>query len=269
MKRAGLVLMISAIASISLAAPVLAVAPGNDLYAGRTVIPATPFTDDIDTTEATTDVDDTELTGQCSAPATDASVWYEYTATADGGLLVETLLADYTVGVIVATGSPGAFSVVTCGAFNVSFSASAGETYAILYFDFQEDGVGNGGLLSMRLRDLPPPPTLEVTVAKTGSFHAGTGSATIRGTVTCTGGSEFSKTFIDLQVSQDVGRFRINGQGQATFDCDGESHEWAGEVFPFDGKFAGGKASVRLFAFVCTDSGCVDLEQTATVTLRR
>lgn len=269
MKRAALSLSIVALLSIGLVTPVLAAAPSNDLYAGRTVIPATPFTDTIDTTEATTDADDAELTTQCGAPATDASVWYEYTASVDGALLLETLEADYTVGIIVATGGPGTFSVVTCGPFNVSFSALAGETYAILYFDFQEDGAGNGGSLSLRLRDLPPPPELELTIANTGSFNATTGSAIIRGTVTCTGGDEFSKSFIDLQAWQNVGRFRINGQGFATFACDGVSHEWAGEVFPYDGKFAGGKASVRVFAFVCTESGCAELEDTATVTLRR
>ena len=51
-----------------------AVAPGNDLYGGRTVVGAVPFTDSLDTTEATTD---TDLNVVCGAPATDASVWYE------------------------------------------------------------------------------------------------------------------------------------------------------------------------------------------------
>ena len=269
MKRAGLVLMLSAIASVSLAAPVLAIAPGNDLYAGRTVIPAIPFTETLDTTEATTDALDAEFLDQCAAPATDASVWYEYTASSDVGLIAETFDADYSVGLIVATGAPGSFSVVTCGPFSVSFFAATGETYTILYFDFQEDGGGNGGSLTVGLREMPPPPELEISIAKTGSFNAATGSATIRGTVTCTGGDEFSKTFIDFQVTQSVGRFRINGQGFATFDCDGAAHEWAGEVFASDGTFAGGKASVRLFALACTDSGCDEVELTATVTLRR
>ena len=269
MKRAALVLTIAALASLGLATPVLAAAPGNDLYSGRTVIPAAPFTDTVDTTEATTDSDDTDVGEQCGGPPTDASVWYEHTAPADGGLIVEAWESDYSVGIIVATGSPGSLSLLTCGPGAVVFSTAAAETYSILVFDYQGDGGGNGGSLLLSLRDAPPPPELEVGVGKVGQFDARTGSATILGTVTCTGGDEFSKTFIDLQVSQSVGRFRINGQGFATFACDGETHEWAGEVFPADGKFAGGKASVRLFAFVCTESGCAELEDTATVTLRK
>lgn len=269
MKRAGLVLTIVATASLGLATPVLAAAPGNDLYAGRTAIAPVPFNESIDTTEATTDSDDQEVGDQCGAPPTDASVWYEHTALSDGALIVETYESDYSVGIIVATGSPGSMSLVTCNAGAVVFGSAIGEKYSILVFDYQGDGGGNGGALVLSIRDAPPPPTLEVSIARAGSFDPKTGSATIRGTVTCTGGDEFSKTFIDLQVSQNVGRFRINGQGFATFACDGETHDWAGEVFASDGKFAGGKATVRFLAFVCTESGCAELQDTATVRLRR
>lgn len=269
MKRAGLVLTIAALASFGLATPVLAAVPGNDLYASRTVIPATPFTDSVDTTEATTDADDVEASAQCGAPPTDASVWYEYTAPADGGLIVETYESSYPVGIIVATGSPGSLSLVACNAGAVIFSAALGETYSILVFDYQGDGGGNGGALVLSVRDAPPPPELDVTVSPFGSFNAVTGVATIRGIVTCTGGDEFSKAVIDLQVSQLVGRIRLNGQGFTTFVCDGSSQPWAAEVFSDGGKFGGGRASVRLFAFVCTQSGCADLERTAIVKLRK
>jgi len=52
------------------------------------VVGAVPFTDSLDTTEATTDSDDLS-TDFCGTPAplpTDASVWYEYTAAADGDI---------------------------------------------------------------------------------------------------------------------------------------------------------------------------------------
>jgi hypothetical protein len=269
MKRAGLVLAVMAMATFGLATPVLAAAPGNDLYAGRTVIPATPFTDVVDTSEATTDSDDAEAGNQCGGPPTDASVWYEHTVLADGGLIVETYESDYSVGIIVATGSPGSLSLITCGGGAVVFSTAAGETYSILVFDYQGDGGGNGGSLVLSVRDAPPPPELEFSVAKVGRFNPATGSATILGTVTCTGGDEFSKTFIDLQVSQSVGRFRINGVGFATFTCDGSTQAWFSDVFSDDGKFGGGKASVRAFGFVCTESGCDEMELTAAVTLKK
>jgi hypothetical protein len=269
MQRAVLFLATMALASLGLATPVFAATPSNDLSVGRTVIPATPSTDSVDTTEATTDADDAELVAQCEAPAADASVWYEYTAVSDAGLAITTFDSDYPVGVIVATGAPGGFSVVTCGPGSVAFSSAPGETYAILLFDFQGDGGGNGGSLSMQLAELPPPPELDVTVSPSGSFDPVTGSATIRGTVTCTGGDAYSKTSIDVQVSQTVGRLRFNGQGFTTFACDGGSHPWEAEAFSDDGKFAGGKASVHVFGFVCTETGCDEAELTANVILRR
>ena len=269
MQRPVLFLATLALASLGLATPVLAAAPSNDLYTDRTVIPATPFTDVVDTTEATTDADDAELLAQCNAPAADASVWYEYTAVGYAELSITTFESDYPVGVIVAIGSPGAFSLVTCGPGSVPLSTVPDETYAILLFDFQGDGGGNGGQLAMQLAELPPPPELDVTVSTTGSFDPVSGSATIRGTVTCTGGDSDSKTSIDVQVSQTVGRFRFNGQGFATFACDGNTNAWEAEAFSDAGKFSGGKASVRLFAFVCTQTGCDEVELTAIVTLRK
>jgi uncharacterized protein DUF6299 len=267
MKRAAPVFSIAALLSIGLVTPVLAAAPSNDLYADRTVIPATPYTDLVDTTEATTDGDDAEANASCGAPATDASVWYEFTAAADAGLVVETWESSYSVGLLAAVGGPGSFQTIACGPGAISFATAAGETYAILAFDFDSDGV-NGGSLALSVRDMPPPPELELTIDQVGSFNR-SGAATVRGTVTCTGGDEFSKTFIDLQASQLVGRFQINGYGFATFACDGATHAWAGEVFSDSGKFGGGKASVRAFGFVCTESGCDEQELTATITLRR
>ena len=55
----------------------MAVALGNEVYGGRTVVGAIPFTDSLDTTDSNTNV-------ACGAPATDASVWYEVTADRDG-----------------------------------------------------------------------------------------------------------------------------------------------------------------------------------------
>src|SRR3954453_22476053 len=92
----------------------LAVAAGNDVYGGRTVVGAIPFTDSLDTTEASTDSNDSDVNVQCGAPATAASVWYEVTAVADGGLAADVSSSTYSAGVIVATGSPGSWSLVAC-----------------------------------------------------------------------------------------------------------------------------------------------------------
>ncbi len=269
MQRAALLISIVALASLGLVGPVLAAAPGSDLYAGRTSIVSIPFIDSVDTTEASTDADDAEANAQCGAPVTDASVWYEITATSNGALLVDTYASDYSTGVLVATGAPGSLAVLTCAPGSASFATSTGETYAILIFDDQGDGGGNGGNLGITVSEVPPPPVLTVTIAAAGQFNARTGAATIRGTVTCTGGDESGKNFIDVQVSQSIGRIKFSGQGFTEFACDGTAHPWAVDVLSSSGKFAGGKASVTLFAVACGQGGCDNVDAEARVTLKR
>lgn len=269
MRRTTLLITIVALASLGLAVPVLAAAPSGDLYAARTVIATLPFTASIDTTEATTDGDDAEANAQCGAPATDASVWYEYTATSDAGFVVETNNSSYSAGILVATGSPGSFVVLACGPFSVFVPATSGETYAILVFDYQGDGGGNGGTVDIGVAEVPPPPVLDVTIASSGAFNAKTGSATIHGTVTCTGGDEYGKNFLQVQVTQSIGRIRFTGDGFADFACDGTARTWSAEVFSSSGKFAGGKASVTMYAVACGRGGCDQVDATARVTLKR
>ena len=266
MKRVAFLISIVALLSLGMAAPVLAAVPGNDTYAGRTVIGSVPFGESVDTTEATSDADDAEASAPCGAPPTEASVWYEITAAADGVLLVDVSTSTYAAGVIVATGSPGSLAFVTCGGFAVAFGMSAGETYAILAFDF-EVGAGNGGTLNITIDELPPPPVVELTVNPTGSFNSRTGAATIRGTVTCTGGDEGNK--ISVELTQTVGRFKFFGQGGTLYDCDGTTQPWAAEVFSSTGKFAGGKATVVAQTFPCGTGGCGEGLAERVVTLRK
>jgi len=266
MKRAAFLVSIVALLTVGMATPVLAASPGNDSYAGRTVIGSIPFADSVDTTEATSDAEDAEANAGCGAPAIEASVWYEITAASDGVLVVDVSSSNYAAGVIVTTGAPGSLAFVTCGPFAAAFEAAAGETYAILAFDF-EVGAGNGGTLNITVEELPPPPVLELTVDPTGHFNAWTGSATITGLVTCTGGDEFGK--ITVQLSQTVGRFKFTGEGGAQFDCDGTTQSWTAEVFSASGKFAGGKAAVSVFAFACGLGGCVEGGAERVVTLRK
>ena len=269
MKRFAILMSLSMTASLVAASPVLAATPGNDLYAGRTVIGTLPFSETIDTTEATTDADDVEANNpiSCGAPATDASVWYEFVAANDAQMLLEVSGSDYSTGVIVATGSPGSFSLVTCGPGGAIFSVIAGETYAILAFDYQGDGGGNGGTLQIALDEIPPPPDVLVTVDATGTFNASTGSATISGTITCTGLAD--KGFIDVQLRQTVGRIVISGNGFASFTCDGTTQPWSAEVFSESGLFKGGKASSMTFAGACSRFGCDDDFVERVVQLRR
>lgn len=266
MKRYAILVSLVIASSLAFAAPVLAAPPSNDIYAGATVIGSVPFSESLDTTEATTDADDVAANAACGAPATEASVWYEITPAADGGLVVDVSSSDYPAGVLVVTGSPGSFSLVTCGPGTVAFPTSAGVTYSILVFDFEPGGT-NGGTLNITVGDIPPPPVVDVSVDPTGTFNAQTGSATITGTVTCTGTADFA--YIDVQLRQTVGRFTVSGYGFLEFACDGTTQPWSLEVSPDNGLFKGGRSVAVTFAVACGSFACGEDFEEAIVRLRR
>lgn len=109
------------------------------------MIGSLPFADTVDTTTATTtattdsttDGDDADMNATCGAPVMDASVWYEITATTDGGLIADVSGSGYGAGVLVATGGPGAWTPVTSGPGIVAWPTSAGQTYAVLPIAYQ------------------------------------------------------------------------------------------------------------------------------------
>jgi len=235
--------------------PALAAAPANDTFAGATLV-SIGFSEQLDTSEATTDADDAQLNTDCGAPATDASVWYALQGT-DQGVVVDVSQSDYSAGVLVGVGSQGSLQIVACGPGAVGFFAASGSTYYILAIDDQLNGDGlNGGNLSISFNEVPPPPTIEnFTVNRFGTVNARTGIATISGTYSCTGG-DFIDVFVDAR--QNVGRFTIFGSGEF-FDfgtCDGTSRTWSALVFPANGKFAGGKTLTLNFATSCGAFEC-------------
>jgi hypothetical protein len=252
------------------AAPAFAAPPANDVYAGAVeVTEPLPFIYEQDTTEATTDADDAELNAACGAPATDASVWFTYTPTADRSVVVSVEKANYSAGLYVATGGPGDWQVEACGAPGVVWDAVAGVTYAILAFDYQEDGGGNGGDLILIVDQAPPPPTLDVTVNPTGTFNAKTGEATLTGTVKCDAiGQPVFDAGLEVELSQRVGRLLIRGYGGDMLECDGVTRPWNVVVTGDNGLFKGGKAASVSIAYACGDYQCSDQFIESTVQLK-
>ena len=253
-KSLAMLVGILMILSLAVAGPVAAAAPTNDVYAGREPI-ALGDVVTADTSEATTDADDEELNIPCGAPAMDASVWYEFTAAADGWVVLDVSQSDYSAWVFVALGSPGSFEVLACGPGATIFEATAGETYAVLAMDDQSDGGGNGGSLQLEVAAAPPPPEVSITLNATGRFNKD-GSATISGTVTCSE-APVDFTYIDIFVQQSVGRVRINGYGFIEgFTCDGTTQPWSADVFGDNGIFKGGKALSVSFGVACGEFLC-------------
>src|SRR5919106_5531136 len=174
--------------------------PSNDTFGGATVV-SLGFSEQLDTTEATTDADDAQLNATCGAPATDASVWYAFTAAADGGVVIDVSQSDYSAGVLVGIGTQGNLDTVACGPGTVGFFAAAGTTYYVLAIDDQFDGGGNGGTLRISFNEAPPPPTVDIVVDPVGTVDPRTGVAELTGTYTCTN-ADFIDVFGD--VSQAV-----------------------------------------------------------------
>lgn len=252
------------VTALLLVAPAAAAPPANDTFAGAATISALPFSETVDTTEATTDADDANANANCGAPATEASVWYAFTPATATGVGVDVSASNYSAGVIVVTGSPGSFALVTCGPGAVSFSAAAGVTYYFLAFDDTAGGT-NGGMLQISVSEVLTPEAA-VTVDPTGLVNPRTGVVTVSGTFTCAN-ADFA--FVDASVTQSVGRFTITGFGEAFADpCDGQSHPWSVAVTGSNGKFAGGKASVDAFMFACGAFECATDEAIQNVRLR-
>ena len=264
--RAIAVLTVALLLLTLQALPALAAPPSNDTLGGATVA-SLGFSQELDTTEATTDTNDFELNLGCGAPATDASVWYSFTAAADGGVVVDVSQSDYSAGVIVGYGTPGSLLFTACGPGTVGFTAVAGVTYYILAIDDQLDGGGNGGTLRISINGAPPPPTVDVTVDPMGRVNLQTGVAYLTGTYTCS-----SADLIQLfgEARQVLPRFVVAGSFEFgdIITCDGTVHRWSATVVPQNGKFAGGKAMTVTFAFSCNDFECADDYVEQTVILR-
>ena len=246
--RRLLVAIVAALTIGAAPAAVFAASPGNDTFAGATAA-AIGFSQTIDTSDATTDADDAQLNASCGAPATDASVWYAIDGT-DQGVIVDVSASSYTAGVLVGVGTQGNLETVACGPGLTAFFGAAGTTYYVLAIDDQFDGAGNGGSLTISFASAPPPPTIDFTVNPTGRVNTKTGVATISGTVSCQD-SDFVE--IDVDARQSVGRFVVRGFG-SFFEfgtCDGTSHAWFVDIYPENGKFAGGKALTASFSFGC------------------
>ena len=147
---------------------------------------------------------------------------------------------------LVGTGTDGNLDIVACGPQAVAFFAEAGTTYYILAIDDQQNGDGlNGGTLNLSMYEIVSPTIDTFTVNRYGTVNTRTGVATISGTYSCSN-ADFMDVFVDAR--QPVGRFMILGTGEF-FDfntCDGTTHTWSAQVFPENGKFAGGNRDYGL-----------------------
>lgn len=169
--RFGLVVCIP-LALIVIAAgvyPVFASPPMNDDIETATGIGELPYTDYLDTSEATPGANDPW--SYCHYEVQQATVWYSYTPSVYMQLKASTSGSDYATVTSVYKYDDywGDLSIVTCttGPNDLTFYASSGETYYIMvgaeasseYYGepYPPPGGGYGGYLVFTLEEMPLP----------------------------------------------------------------------------------------------------------------
>jgi hypothetical protein len=247
------------------AKPALAAAPANDEFANATVITSIPYSDSLDTTDATPGPDDSAA---CFGPS--PTVWYRYTAADPIRLDANTFGSAYdtVLTVLVDTGSE--LQHVGCNddtaglQSQVVFDAAAGGTYYFLVGSF--NGLP-GGALSFSLVEAPtPPPPLEVDVEldSRGSVDPRTGNAVVRGTIVC---NQDATASLWGSLRQPVGRTgSLRGEFALGTSCSAQRRGWSATVEPYSGRYVGGTASASAQAYA--SNGVTDASDHDSATIR-
>jgi hypothetical protein len=241
--------MLCAVAFVPLAAGAAsAVAPGNDESTGAVVLSLGDTVQE-DTTEATTTPEDEALNANCGAPATNNSVWYQYSPSIDRTVALDTSASDYSTGLMVFQGTPTADSIVTCGPVAVGLQAQAGATYFIMAFS---DTDTDGGNLVLSLTNAPAP-VMHVSLAKRGlAYHRG--AAKVHGTYVCRHADDFAG--VEAHLLQRAGRLKIQADSGTSIQCDGARHRWSVRLVSQVGTYVRGPAVARVTIFGCGIAAC-------------
>lgn len=105
--------------------------PANDNYGTPREVTALPFSDSVDTRDATTEFG--EPGGSCIYERPASSVWYRYQADADDLLVADTIDSNYPAGITVWTDSVFGLAQVNCSSYGarLAFEVEAGRTYFV------------------------------------------------------------------------------------------------------------------------------------------
>lgn len=170
----------------------------SDSLATATPIAAIPFAAATPTIGATTAAD--EPRPGCTFgtdPATGSnSVWYRYTATADGSLIADTLGSTYDTVLAVWDGAPDAGGIAigcadddfeSSGTLQsvVPFNAVSGHTYYFQAAFYSYPGFGPEPTLVFHLAPPLPPLEASITMDSIGRAAGATGVVEVSGVVTC------------------------------------------------------------------------------------
>jgi hypothetical protein len=244
--------------------PSLAAAASNDDFDNATVVSALPFTDTVNTADATTAGDDPDCVG--NGP----TVWYRFTPSENTRININTFGSDYDTSISAYTGSRGNLNQLACNddaggstQSSLTLDLVGGETVFFMAGAFAS---GPGGNLVVNIDLAPPPLEFGLTIDPVGSVDASTGVATIGGTVTC---SRQAFVSLDGQLLDRIGRIRVEAFFFAFVECDGITR-WEAEVAAQNAFLVGGpvEIAVNASAFDGVTGEPAFAQESATVRLR-
>ena len=260
-------MVVLAVSLVFGASPAPAAPPANDEFSSATVIPALPYSDVVDTSEATSSPDDPDC-----FPGS-PTVWYAFTPATDMRVSANTVGSDFDTTLAVVTGSPGAFTVVACnddfGSLQsaVVFEAQAGVTYYIVGGSCCGPGA-SGGTLHLNVQQAGPPLEAQVSVDSRATVDR-FGTATLTGTISCNQPATGNMYVVLRQYF--ANRVLISGEAFSPLSCTPPGSAFEVSVAAFNGRFSAGKAQVDVFWDVCspTAAECTSGNVTTNLTLRR
>jgi len=247
----------------------LAAPPSNDDIGAAGVVPNTPFTDVVDTTEATV----AEGDSGCGS----ATVWYSFTPEASGRYQLDTFGSDYDTTVALLEGTPGHLTLLDCNDDRSGLQSairadlSAGTTYFIeagTCCGGEVGQVGPGGSLQLNIADAPAPPNIA-------EFEwnririTGLTTASLSGSVSCSDGPGYVYFYGTVRQRQGLNLAQSSFDGSAA--CSAGVSVTATASLDFGSRvLVPKKATVTGVAYACDDFVCGDeIESTAIVPVKR
>lgn len=250
--RVVAMLMIVVTAMLGFTSAAVAEPPLNDHQTNATIIEGIPYTNTIDTIEATKVLEDPICISEADS---DQTVWYSYTPGETTFINANTIGSKYDT--ILSAYEVGLEELVPIACHDdidfynkqsrIRFEAQAGVTYLFMiasYYSDQGGDMDEGGEMTFNLIPGAPPVQIQLAIDSRGTFSPQTGSATLRGTVTCTGQST---VFINGSLRQRAGRLFIDGSGSTVVFCT-DTTPWSLEILSYNGRFAGGQTDANIFA---------------------
>lgn len=184
-----------------------AAAPPNDLFANATVIQSLPFSQTVDTTQATADSTDAQVATACGDAGfqLDASVWYAFTPTSDQTVTVDFSGSSYSPVLGVVTGAPSSFRPVVCSLGPQTFVALDSQTYYMDVAGSALTGGSSGGTVHLSVTGQPTSPLLDQSFTSPSTSTTTIGECCAYVGQTFTAGQTGVLTGINIDVSAGLG----------------------------------------------------------------